>query len=424
MQDYDGVLPEAPAERLGIAARHAEHEQAGLAPRRIRRAALAGEIAMAGPGDLLEKRRVRRGVLRVAARAAARVRGADEGGLRDAVRAEERVKARVSLPDPQHELAALYEGSVLGGAIGVEETPVEGHAETLPRETSVLFAQFFGGPELFAAAGDLAAVDALGRCMHALADAAERAGARVVKRSADRLMALAASPDKAAEAATALHHAMEAAAVATGARLALGVGFHHGPVLQKDADVFGDTVNLAARIAELAGKGQVLTDLRTARAMGTEYRPWVRLLYTTDVKGRSEKVSLCEIVWRTDPDATASSLARPRPPAHEPAAALKLAYRGRTVVRRRTGEALTLGRDAQCDLVLASGQVSRRHCTIERKHDRFVLIDHSTNGTYVAAEGGPEVLVLREEITLPRRGALTLGEPRAGAADTVEFSCE
>jgi len=210
-----------------------------------------------------------------------------------------------------------------------------------------------------------------------------------------------------------------------GVRLALGVAFHHGPVLQKDADVFGDTVNLAARLVELAAKDQIITTLETARQLGAAYRPWVRTLYETDVKGRSEKVELCELVWRADPDATATTLQMPiKRLLVEEAGPLTLVYRGRKFIRRRAHDSITLGRDEKCGMVVEHEQASRQHCTIEKKHGKFVLVDHSTNGTYVTVEGSAEVLVQREEFALTKRGFIALGQPKSVTKELVEFICE
>jgi adenylate cyclase len=292
------------------------------------------------------------------------------------------------------------------------------------RETTVLFAAAIGGADLYAKAGDVAAADALAQCMNTLGAAVTKSGARVVKRTPDKLMALAAMADTAAEVAAALHYAMETCVPVAGVRLALGVAFHYGPVIQKDADVFGDTVNLAARLVELAGRGQIITTSETARALGGLYRPWIRPLYATDVKGRSEKVELCELVWRSDPETTATALTLPTKKLAPAMSAITLLYRGTKTVRRRQRDSITLGRDDQCGLVVHADDASRLHCTIERKHDKFVLIDHSTNGTYVTLEGAAEVLVQREEFVLNKRGVIALGQPRSATKEIVEFNVE
>ena len=288
----------------------------------------------------------------------------------------------------------------------------------------MLFASAIGGADLYAKAGDVAAADALGRCMDLLAQSAKKSGARVVKRTPDKLMALAATPDTAAEAAAALHQAMIRCPPLAGVRLALGVAFHYGPVIQKDADVFGDTVNLAARLVELAGRGQIITTTETARGLGGLYRPWVRTLYATDIKGRSEKVELVELVWQSDPDETATTLTVPTKKLAPDVGAITLLYREAKVVRRRQRDSITLGRDEQCGLVVHEEQASRLHCTIERKHDKFVLVDHSTNGTYVTIEGSTEVLVQREEFALAKRGFIALGRPRSVTQEIVQFIVE
>src|SRR5205823_11186185 len=86
-------------------------------------------------------------------------------------------------------------------------------------------------------------------------------------------------------------------------KLALGVGFHHGPVIQKDDQVYGDTVNLAAKLVEQAANGQIITTRETASHLSPIYRAWMRKLYSIDIKGRSGQVALCELVWRADDNA-------------------------------------------------------------------------------------------------------------------------
>jgi len=60
---------------------------------------------------------------------------------------------------------------------------------------------------------------------------------------------------------------------------------------------------------------------------------------------------------------------------------------------------------------------------IERRKDKFVLIDVSTNGTYVTIDGEKEEVLERSELTLRKRGWITLGQPRVHAAEVVEFFC-
>jgi adenylate cyclase len=289
------------------------------------------------------------------------------------------------------------------------------------RDSAILFAELIGAAELYARAGDAAAHEAIARCADRLEQAAEASGAHVVKRMNSRLMLLAASADAAAAAAVAMQLAAGEFAAAGAGGLALGVGFHYGPVIQDHTDVFGETVNLAARLVEQAGRGQILLAADTAGEVSVPNRRSIRRLYSVQLKGVKDELSLCEMVWRTDVPETLY----PFDAASQPARAkLKLKYRGSKVVLRRITEAMTMGRDPRCALVVDDELASRQHCTIERRHDHFVVADRSTNGTFVTVEGEDEVMLRRDELTLRKRGWISFGRPRGSGGETVEFFCD
>ena len=288
------------------------------------------------------------------------------------------------------------------------------------RKTTVMFASFVGLEKVAQAAGETATQEAVGRCFERIGGAAVSCGGRLAKTMRDRAMILVATPDGAADAAVAIHTAVSEFPAVGAAKLSLGIGFHFGPVIQKATDVFGDTVNLSARLGEQAAQGQIITTMETGNAFSPIYRPWLRKLGTVDVKGRSEAVEICELVWRADDSAT---LVAKRRVTTEGVQKLKLKYRGAEVVRRRERDAVIVGRDPACGLVVDDDQVSRHHCTIERRGDKFVLTDTSSNGTYVTIQGEAEVLLQREELTLSKRGWIAFGQPRVAAKEAVEFIC-
>ena len=287
------------------------------------------------------------------------------------------------------------------------------------REAAVLFAEISGAAELQARAGD-AAQQTIGACLDLIQAASTRT--RVVKRFGPRLMLLADGADSAARVATAMQIALRAYPAAEANKLGLGIGFHFGPVIQDNADVFGDTVNLAARLVEQAAQGQILLAEGTAQQVLPPYRSSIRRLYPVRLKGFEGELMLCEIVWRGDEAATLAPFDAVPPPRR---AKLKLVYRGEKLVLRRTVEEVTLGRDAGCRIVVDGEHASRHHCTIERRHDHFVLSDKSTNGTFVTIEGDQELALRRDEFTLRKSGWISFGQPRAAAGeDVMEFVCD
>jgi class 3 adenylate cyclase len=289
------------------------------------------------------------------------------------------------------------------------------------RETTVLFAAVIGGDELNAKAGDKAGHEAMEQCQFRLGRAAASCGGRLAKGTADKVMVLTATPDAAADAASAMHLAMDKLPKTAGVKLAIGIGFHFGPVIQKGEEVFGDTVNLASRLCEQAGSGQIILTEWTAKLLSPLYRAWLRKLDSAQIKGRSDEVGLCELVWRADDNATAFARVREDKPAGP--AVLRLKYRGMRMERRREKEVLTIGRDEGCGMVVHDEQASRQHCTIERRKDKFVITDVSTNGTYVTIDGEKEEFLERAELTLRKRGWITFGQPRVHATEVVEFFC-
>jgi len=95
-------------------------------------------------------------------------------------------------------------------------------------------------------------------------------------------------------------------------------------------------------------------------------------------------------------------------------------------IREKDGQpAVTLGRDPQCDVVITDKMASRMHARIERRRDKFVIVDQSSNGTYVTVDGEREILLRREELILRGKGHISFGHAhQPGTGDAVlRFVC-
>ena len=283
----------------------------------------------------------------------------------------------------------------------------------------MLFADVSGSTRLYETEGDDAALDAIGRCIGRLSQAAAATGGRVLKTMGDEVMVLFPTADAAANGASEMHAAVATLPPVNGTKLGVRIGFHSGPVIQRGNDVFGDTVNLAARLVEHAQKGQIVTSEETLQQLSPALRACSRRLHAIPIKGKADRGGLCEIEWRPASDTTTD--AAPRPEARSAAVALRLTYREVQLVCRRDNDSIIIGRDSSCGLVIAGENVSRLHCTIVRHHGESVLRDHSTNGTFVTVDGDAEILLQDEDMPLHRHGWLALGEPRAETAEVVVY---
>jgi pSer/pThr/pTyr-binding forkhead associated (FHA) protein len=83
------------------------------------------------------------------------------------------------------------------------------------------------------------------------------------------------------------------------------------------------------------------------------------------------------------------------------------------------GAILRIGRDAGNDIVVATENASRVHARIFTREDHFVIVDQSSNGTFLMADGSREVRLRRSEALLGDRGWIGLGRSAARHGDHV-----
>jgi adenylate cyclase len=289
-------------------------------------------------------------------------------------------------------------------------------------DCAVMFADVAGSTALYEVLGDERAFALVENCLSIMSACTAEVHGRVVKTIGDAVMSVFDSADAAAAAATAMQLRVDQLAPEVGVRLGLRIGFHFGPVVGRDNDVFGDTVNLASRLCDLASKGQIVTDEDTARKLSDTRAPSLRKLFAIPVKGKEQEVDLIEITWEAATEGKTLIVASSATAAAS-RALLELDVDGEHVQMGPQRRKVTIGRDADADFSVRDPSVSRAHAMIERRRERFVLADHSSNGTFVTFEGRPEMKVHHEELTLVGHGWIAFGQPRAEAVQVAEFRC-
>lgn len=289
-------------------------------------------------------------------------------------------------------------------------------------DCAVLFADVAGSTALYELLGDERAFALVDSCLSTMSGCTTEFHGRVVKTIGDAVMSVFDRADDAAAAAAEMQVRVAALGPAAGVRLGVRVGFHFGPVVAREGDVFGDTVNLASRLCDLASRGQIITDQDTAERLSKLFRPSLRTLYAIPVKGKEAEVALIEVLWQASSQEMTAIVATPTAATAGPAR-LALTLGGVNIEIGRERRKLTFGRDHEADFTIRNPNVSRAHAMIERRREHFVLADHSTNGTFVSFEGKPELRIHHEELTLVGHGCISFGQPRAEAAEVAEFQC-
>ena len=291
------------------------------------------------------------------------------------------------------------------------------------QQRAVLFADISGSTPLYERLGDEAALAVINRCLEVLRRRCAEFGGTVVKTIGDELMCVFPDAESALRSAQAMQDSVFGHTSSEAPQLGVRIGCHFGPLIANEGDVFGDSVNVAARIVALAKAGQIVTSEETVAALPEGLLGRARRLGQIPVKGRERNVALVEFVWQESEDLTV--LGTVLEVAVKPMR-LVLQFGGRDLaVDSGGGITLVLGRDAACDVVVPDRRASRQHARIEARRDKFALVDQSSNGTYVQGVGVGEIVLRREELILSGTGRIGLGHsPDAPDAVAVEFRCE
>ena len=291
-------------------------------------------------------------------------------------------------------------------------------AEPGEERRAVLFADVCDSTSMYEAMGDAKALALINRLFKQLDKQVNSNSGITVKTLGDGLVCQFREADEAFRAAC----DMQAAAAKLGAdakpALKIKVAYTYGPVVLKDRDVFGDTVNVCARLAALANPSQVLTTHATLSAMSPGLRGRCRELFDTKVRGRTGQLKVCEVLWRADPDVTKvdSTDAEPSAPRTW---VLKLTIGGDNFVVHDDA-VLRIGRDATNEVVVNTEHASRLHARIFNRDDHFVIADQSSNGTFLMIDGSTrEVRLRRSEAVLGERGWIGLGKSTSKHGDHV-----
>jgi adenylate cyclase len=283
-----------------------------------------------------------------------------------------------------------------------------------PEQTlAVLFADVAGSTRLYEQLGDALALSTIDQCLALVRDASGGHGGRLVKTIGDEAMVVFPTADQAISAAGEIQLRMNSLVHERNLRIAFRVGVHCGAAIESQGDVFGDSVNVAARMVALAKSGQVILTASTAERLSPELRGKVREVDVMTVKGKEKDIAIMELVWLDSAELTTLTT---RPKIR--VARLQLVHGTREIDLGPGATTITIGRDAQCDVVIADRLASRQHARIERRRDKFVVVDQSSNGTFVTIEGEDEVQLRREEMFLRERGHISFGH--AYEADPVE----
>ena len=274
---------------------------------------------------------------------------------------------------------------------------------------SILFADIVGSSRIYELLGDDQARRLIMDLLNDLADISRRYSGEYLRTYGDEMMCAFVSADNAVEAAANMHQVVEARPPVKWGHLesiGLYIRIDTGTVIQVGNKLFGDAVNSAAKMKTLAKPYQTLLSENTLNYLSEEHRHLTRLVGKLPIKGKTGTHDIFEYIHEEEE----ATLVMERPDQElRPLAVLEIACGDTTLAVDENRPALTIGRLPANDLILRYAGISRMHARIEHRKGKFVLVDASSNGTYIHIVGQDVIYLKHDELQLHGEGIICPG---------------
>jgi len=170
------------------------------------------------------------------------------------------------------------------------------------KAVTIIFTDIKGSTQYFETRGDLAGRAMVQAHNDLLFPIIKRHGGKIIKTIGDAIMASFEVPQDAVE--TAVDMQRELAGYNNGREssehIRIRIGINNGRGLVEEADVYGDVVNLAARVESLADGGEILVSEGVYMAVKSSDDLTLRYHSSAEVKGKSKPVDVYRVIWQED----------------------------------------------------------------------------------------------------------------------------
>ncbi len=289
---------------------------------------------------------------------------------------------------------------------------------------AIIFADISKSTQLFEAYGNIRARNIVSHTLSILSRITEEYDGVVVKTIGDEVMCTFEVLDKAIDASLRMPQAVHEDEELAEIGITIKVGLHYGDVLKEKNDVYGDAVNVAARMVQQAQADQIITTKETVEFLPVYQHSSLRNLGKVQVRGKQEDIEIFELLWQ--PDTTDLTIMHGQMPLRQqvPKASLILRYANKDFRLEKNIGPFLMGRGEKNNLVVRDQSVSRTHASIEYRRGKFVLIDRSTNGTFLQIHDEETIFLHRDQMHLRREGLILLGQDGSeSGAEAIHFQC-
>ena len=270
---------------------------------------------------------------------------------------------------------------------------------------AIMMADVVGSTPLYERVGDAVALQQVLDCLDMICQISVQHGGEFMRSKGDDILTVFREPSSALNAAVQVGRQMSVWP------LPIRVGLNHGPVVRARDDVFGDAVNVTARLTSSANPGETLVGHSMFEALPPSAQGMLRHLGRMEFKGKDghfDVYTLRDNNLGLNTEIFSAKPARQEEASKRPEVAILIRHADRTVVLRE-GQSLSIGRSSDCDVVLCYPWVSRHHATVTVIHGRAKLMERSSSGTYLSVDFKEETFVRREDVILMGSGTISPG---------------
>ncbi len=276
---------------------------------------------------------------------------------------------------------------------------------------AIVFADICGSTAMYDLLGDTQARRLMASSLATLGMVVQHYGGSVVKTIGDEIMCSFPSAQLGLQASCAMQMALQNTVFQGGNKMQIRVGCHYGKVICEAGDVFGDTVNVAARVASTARANQIMTSQAVVDAISPELKQKTHRIMSAEFKGKQTEYEIYIVAWNADDSDSTHIQAPPQAaPVVQSNTQLTLSYRAQQFLINQERKQLFFGRSESCDIVIYSSLASRQHAGIEMRFGKFFVVDQSANGTYVRSSDGSIKHISRQEVLLQGAGEISPGQ--------------
>jgi class 3 adenylate cyclase len=287
---------------------------------------------------------------------------------------------------------------------------------------AVLFADISGSTALYEDLGDERALQLVTQTLAILTEEMAVHHGTLVKTMGDEIMCTFPDVITAFNAACDMQEAVEKRRPGGEQPIHVRIGLHYGEVLHKNGDIYGDTVNVAAKVTAITRARQIMTTHTVVKSLSDELRKKTRPVMRTVFRGKAKAFDVFHVHWeRERSPAGRVGQSTYRKPA-ESRQELMLRYGSKVMTLNEQTQYAVLGRGENCDFVVNQSLASRQHARIEYSFGKTLLADSSKNGTFVQFSDGKQIRLNNQQIVLHGAGKISLGQPFSkNPTELIEF---